>query len=256
MLERNISTVLNDQRQFFAKDATKSIAFRLEQLKKLKRLLDTHEAAIAEAIHQDLGKSPEEALLTEILLVKKEIKFAIDNLKSWAKPVKQTTPFSLWLGRSEVHMEPYGSVCIIGPWNYPFLLVMLPLVGAMAAGNCVVIKPSEITTHTQDLILQLINSNFPSEYIYAHAGNPEKTTLLLQEKFDYLFFTGGARIGKIIMEAAAKHLTPVTLELGGKSPCIIDETANLDFAARRVAWGKTINAGQTCIAPDYLYIHE
>lgn len=256
MQEINFNLLIDKQRQFFASGATLSIPFRIEQLKKLKWLLLNNESHITDALKKDLNKAPAETIFHEILLVIKEIDFVIKHLKKWSQPKKVTTPFFLWPGRSEIHFEPYGIVLMISPWNYPCMLLMSPLIGAMSAGNCVIVKPSEIAMHTQVLLLKLINDHFPSEYIHAVQSGPEQTQQLLQEKFDYIFFTGGTQIGKIVMEAAAKHLTPITLELGGKNPCIVDETADLDFAAQRIAWGKTINAGQVCLSPDYLYVHH
>lgn len=252
-----MKTILEQQRQFFASSATLPIAFRIEQLKKLKSLFQTHEQNITDALKKDLNKAPNESFITEIMLVYEEIDYIIKNLKKWARAQKASTPFPLLFpGRSEIHFEPYGSVLIIGPWNYPFQLLMSPLVGAISAGNCAVLKPSEITLHTQDVIVKLINNHFPASYITAIKAGHEQTAQLLQEKFDYIFFTGGTQIGKIIMEAAAKHLTPITLELGGKSPCIVDETADLDYSARRIVWGKMMNTGQTCVAPDYVYVQR
>ncbi len=245
------------QREFFATGQTLPISFRIEQLKKLKTLIQSHEQEIMDALNKDLRKPPMEAYLTEIGLVIDEINFIIKNLKKWAKPQKTATPFPLlWPGISKIYFEPYGCVLIIGPYNYPFLLTMSPLIGAISAGNCAFIKPSEVATHTQQLIIDLINKNFDPGYLVGVNADAEKTQAILQEKFDYIFYTGNSRVAKLVMEAAAKYLTPVTLELGGKSPCIVDETADLDFAARRIVGGKMLNAGQTCNAPDYLYIHK
>lgn len=257
MDESPYKKIVETQRQFFATGATKSIAFRIEQLKKLKSLIQQHENEIITVLQKDLNKSRMEAFTQEILFVLDEINFILKNLKKWAKPRKAPTPFPLmWPGRSEIVFEPYGTVLIISPWNFPFLLTLSPVIGAICAGNCVVIKPSEIASHTENFIVKLFKQNFPEKFIATIQGGPEQTQQLLKEKFDYIFYTGGSQIGKIIMEAAAKHLTPVTLELGGKSPCIVDQTADLDFTARRIAWGKLSNAGQICIAPDYLLVHE
>lgn len=257
MHDHSFQDVIDEQRQFFLSGATRPIAFRIEQLEKLKSILQMHEADIAAALQKDLHKPLTEAVLDEILLVLEEIKLIIKNLKKWSRPKKVSTPFpALWPGRSSIHYEPYGTVLIIGPWNYPFLLTISPLIGAISAGNCAVVKPSEIATHTQNLIVDLISNHFPSKYIAAIRATPDEMPTLLQAKWDYIFFTGGTHIGKIVMEAAAKQLIPVTLELGGKNPCLIDTDANLDFAARRVAWAKTTNAGQVCLAPDYLYVHH
>lgn len=257
MQDADFELITDKQRHFFATGATKPLVFRIKQLKILKSLLEQNEKDILEALKKDLYKSTMEAVITEFILITDEINFVIKHLKKWAKPRKVSTPFpSLWPGRSYSYFEPYGSVLIISPWNYPLFLTMSPLLGAISAGNCAVIKPSEIAKHTQDIIVKLIKQYFPPEYITTVTGGPEKVTQLLNQSFDYIFFTGSTQVGKTIMEAAAKHLTPVTLELGGKSPCIVDETADLDYAARRIIWGKMINAGQTCIAPDYLYVHH
>lgn len=253
----NIKSIIEQQKRYFSTGATLPVPFRIEQLKKLKLLLQIHEKSIALALKKDLNKAPMEAIFNEILLVVDEINFIIKHLKKWTRPLKVSTPFPLlWPGRSEIYFEPYGTVLIIGPWNYPFLLIMSPLIGAISAGNCAVVKPSELATNTQNLIVELINEHFSTEYITAVKAGPDEVGKLLEEKFDYLFFTGGTTIGKIVMQAAAKHLTPITLELGGKSPCIVDESADLAYAARRIVWGKMLNAGQTCIAPDFLYIQR
>lgn len=250
-------SIISKQREFFATGKTLSLDFRIEQLKKLKTLIQVHEADINEALLADLHKAPAEAYISEIMIVIEEIDYILKNLPTWIKPRKASTPFPLLFpGRSYVYHEPHGVALIIAPWNYPFQLIMSPLIGAICAGNCAIIKPSELAANTANIITKIINDNFSADYITAINADPTETNLLLQEKFDYIFFTGGMQIGKIIMAAAAKHLTPVTLELGGKSPCIIDETADLDFAARRIVWGKFMNAGQTCIAPDYLYVHH
>jgi aldehyde dehydrogenase (NAD+) len=256
-MEEDYLTIIARQRQFFASGETLSYHFRLQQLKALQEMIRSHEAEIIKALHQDLHKPTAESLFNEIMLVLDDVKYAIKNLKKWMQPEKVATPFPLlWPGKSKIHFEPYGSVFIISPWNYPWLLTFLPLVGAISAGNCVIVKPSEISTHTEALIIKLIRQYFPSEYISVVKADVEMTDQLLKEKFDYIFFTGSANVGRKVMEAAAKHLTPVTLELGGKNPCIIDQTADVSFAARRIIWGKYMNAGQTCIAPDYLLVHS
>lgn len=250
------SQLLEKQRKFFASNTTKSIPFRIEQLKKLKKMLVTHESDILLALQMDLNKSFAEGMMSEVLLVLKEIDFAIKYLKKWAKPKKVKTPLLFFPGKSYIHFEPYGCALIMSPWNYPIMLAFSPLIGAISAGNCTIIKPSEAAPYTQHLIVEIISKWFEPDYIAALNLNTKQTELLLENKFDYIFFTGSTNIGKKVMEAAAVHLTPVTLELGGKSPCIIDETADLDFAARRIIWGKMINAGQTCIAPDYLCVQQ
>lgn len=244
------------QRTFFQSGATRSFEFRIEQLKKLRTLIKKYEPEILICLKKDLFKSEMEAYGSELLLIYDELDYAIKNLKNWMRSLKIPTPFPLlWPGKSHIQFEPYGSVLIIAPWNYPFVLTFSPLIGAISAGNCMVIKPSEIAPHSQKLIIEILN-HFSPEYISPIAGGPDEAKALLKEKFDYIFFTGGTRIGKVVMEAATQHLTPLTLELSGKSPCIVDAETNLDFAARRIVWGKTLNAGQTCIAPDFLYVER
>jgi acyl-CoA reductase-like NAD-dependent aldehyde dehydrogenase len=201
-----------------------------------------------------MKKPQREAYASEIGMVLHEINYAIGNLKSWAKPRRVRTPRDHFLASSFIYAEPLGVILIIGPWNYPFQLVLSPLVGAIAAGNCSVLKPSEIASASSDVIASLIGHHFEPGFITVIQGGAETTQRLLAEKFDYIFFTGGTRVGKIVMEAAAKHLTPVTLELGGKSPCIVDRDVHIEYAARRITWGKFLNAGQTCVAPDYLLV--
>ena len=255
MPTHDISSILELQKIFFRKGETRSFSFRIAQLKKLKLVLSQYETQIIDALKKDLNKPKTEALLSEILFVMKEIDFSVKHLKKWMKHKKIPTPLPFWPGRSSIHFEPYGSVFIIAAWNYPFLLLFSPLIGAISAGNCIIVKPSEIAKETKNIILEIINSNFSPNYLFALDAAPSKMPSVLKEKFDYIFFTGSQRTGKIVMEAASKHLTPCTLELGGKSPCIVDQSANLAYAARRIIWAKTLNAGQTCIAPDYLYLH-
>jgi aldehyde dehydrogenase (NAD+) len=252
----SFKTIIDRERQFFKSGETHLLSFRILQLKKLKKLIETYEKDILLALEKDLGKSNIEAYTTEVLLTLEEIDLAIKKIKSWTRPTRVPTKIPLWPGRSYIYKRPYGVVLIVGAWNYPFLLIASPLVGAIAAGNCAIVKPSEIASHTQEVILHLINDHFPSDYLFAIHAGPDQSKALLQEKFDYIFFTGSKEIGQEVMCAAAKHLTPLTLELGGKSPCIVDETADLDFAARRIVWAKMTNAGQTCIAPDFLYIKQ
>jgi aldehyde dehydrogenase (NAD+) len=257
MQSSDYAFLLTQQRQFFNTAKTFSISFRLQQLNLLKSILKTNEKVIADALSKDLNKPPTESIVNEVWLIVKEIELSIKNLKKWTAVKKVSTPFPInWPGRSEIHSEPYGCVLIIGPWNYPFMLLMSPLIGAISAGNCTIIKPSDMATYTQDLIIKLINSHFSSDYIHAVKANQHEMSVLLKNKFDYIFFTGGTEIGKIIMQAAAQHLTPITLELGGKSPCIVDETADIEFAARRIIWAKMMNAGQTCIAPDFIFVKD
>ncbi|EKD71819.1 MAG: hypothetical protein ACD_46C00089G0004 [uncultured bacterium] len=254
---KNIKKIIENQRKFFATGTTFSLDFRLQQLKKLREILENHEAEIVAALQKDLHKHPSETLLHEVMILMNELRYTIKNLKKWAHTSRTRTPFPLmWPGKSTISYEPHGCALIIGAWNFPLLLTLLPLIGAMSAGNCCIVKPSEIAIHTQSLIQKLISAYFPPEYIAVITADANEMENVLSEKYDYIFFTGSARIGKKILAGAAQHLTPVTLELGGKSPCIIDESANIPFAAQRIIWGKFLNAGQTCIAPDYLYVHE
>jgi acyl-CoA reductase-like NAD-dependent aldehyde dehydrogenase len=248
-----ISDIIQQQRQFFATGKTKDVAFRLEQLKRLKQAILDNQAAILEAVNADLNKPEFEAYATEIGVVR-EIDYAIKHLKSWVKPKKVSTSIEQFPSSACIYPEPLGVVLIISPWNYPFQLMISPLVGAIAAGNCAILKPSELAANTSRIVTQITKKTFDPAYITSIEGGVETSQELLAEKFDHIFFTGGTKIGQIVMEAAAKHLTPVTLELGGKSPCIVDSNVHIEHAAKRIAWGKFINAGQTCIAPDYLLV--
>ncbi|MBD2364129.1 aldehyde dehydrogenase [Anabaena minutissima FACHB-250] len=250
-----IQEILRKQKYFFQTGQTKDVAFRLEQLKKLKDLVINHEKSIIQALKADLHKPEFETYATEIGVIK-EINYAIKHLKNWAKPKKAGVPTDFFNYSAQIYPEPLGIILIISPWNYPFQLTISPLVGAIAAGNCTIIKPSELAPHTSNLLAEIISNAFPQEYITVVEGGIETSQQLLQEKFNHIFFTGGTSVGRIVMEAAAKHLTPVTLELGGKSPCIVDTDINIEHTARRIIWGKFINAGQTCIAPDYLLVNQ
>ena len=252
----DIQVAIANQRTFFATGKTKDYNFRVAQLNKLSQLIKDHEQLILDAVYKDLRKPALEAFGSEILITLSEIKFALKHLKTWMKPKKVGTPLNLFPSSSYIYTEPLGVVLIVAPWNYPFALTIQPLIGAIAAGNCAILKPSEHTPHTSHAIAKIINDNFDPNFIIAIEGGIETSQALLAEKFDHIFFTGGTAIGKIVMEAAAKHLTPVTLELGGKSPCIVDETCDLEVTAKRIVWGKFYNAGQTCVAPDYLLIQK
>ncbi len=251
-----ISDIVSKQRQYFRKGATKNIDFRITQLQTLKKIVIENESAIIEVLKADLNKPQFEAYASEFSSIIDEINYALKNIKNWVKAKKAAIPVFLLPGSAQIIPEPLGVALIIGPWNYPFALNLVPLIGAIAAGNCAVVKPSEFAPHTSHLIAEIISKHFPQEYIAVIEGDVEVSQKLLQEKFDHIFFTGGTATGKIIMAAAAKHLTPVTLELGGKSPCIVDKDIDLEVAARRIAWGKFYNAGQTCIAPDYVLINQ
>ncbi len=253
---RDIKALLTQQRRFYCKGITRKLDFRIEQLNRLHAAVKKKEPVILEALRNDLNKSEFEGYLTEIGLIYDEIKHAARRLPRWARPQKVPTPFYHFWSRSRIYSEPYGVCLIIAPWNYPFQLAISPLIGAMAAGNCAVVKPSELAPQTSRVITELIHDTFEPEYIAAVAGGIDVSQALLAEPFDYLFFTGSVAVGKHIMAAAANHLTPVTLELGGKSPCIVDHDAPLAVTARRIVAGKFVNAGQTCVAPDYLFVHQ
>ncbi|AHF08129.1 aldehyde dehydrogenase [Desulfitobacterium metallireducens] len=248
--------ILKKQRDFFATGVTQEASFRLEQLNKLKQVIQRFEPAILEALHHDLNKSELDTYSTELGMVLSEINYLTKNLVSWMKAKRVKTPLTHIGSRSFIYPEPYGVALIISPWNYPFQLTLAPLLGAMAAGNCAILKPSELSPHVSRVIAEMMSSQFPSEYIAVIEGGAEASTELLNLKFDKIFFTGSVVVGKIVAQAAAQYLTPVTLELGGKSPCIVHKDAKLDLAAKRIVWGKFLNAGQTCIAPDYLFVHK
>ncbi|MGA5688491.1 aldehyde dehydrogenase [Cytobacillus pseudoceanisediminis] len=252
----NYADLIQKQRNFFTQGKTKDVTFRMEALGKLRSVIKQHEQELMDALKADLNKSEFDAYLTEIGILLEEIRFTLKHLKKWAKPKKVKSSIAQFGSKSCIYPEPYGVALIIAPWNYPFQLAIAPLIGAIAAGNCAILKPSELTPRTSALLSKMISNQFPQEYISVVEGDAETSTALLNEKVDYIFFTGSVPVGKIIMEAASRHLTPVTLELGGKSPCIVHEDANLKLAAKRIAWGKYINAGQTCVAPDYIYVHS
>ena len=249
-----IPVLVQQQREFFRTEQTQEISFRLEQLAKLKQSIIDRQEAILQASKADLGRPAFEAYFEIATL--SEINLALKNLKTWAKPQRVKSPIDQFPASAWIQPDPLGVVLIIGPWNYPFQLIMSPLVGAIAAGNCAILKPSEHAPHTSRVLAELIADTFAPSYIAVVEGDASVSQQLLAEKFDHIFFTGGTAIGRIIMAAAAQYLTSVTLELGGKSPCIVDSDIHLDHAAKRIAWGKLINTGQTCIAPDYLLVHR
>ena len=253
----NYHDLIQRQRNYFRTGETLPLAFRLAQLRKFKAALKHYQPELLQALNADLNRSDIESLATEFSMLYDEIEFITRKLWSWMKPLSVGARFpSLWPGQAKIYHDPYGVVLILSAWNFPLLLSFAPLIGAICAGNTVILKPSELSTATEKVILELITKTFPPEYIAAIHADADETSALLTEHVDYIFYTGGARVGKIIMQAAATHLTPVTLELGGKNPCIVDETANLEYAARRIMWGKTLNAGQGCLAPDILFIHS
>lgn len=252
----SIKERIQRQKEFFATGKTKGLSFRLEQLRKLKKGIKDYESKILETLRQDLNKSELDAYLTEIGIVYEEINYVLKHLKSWARPKRVKTAISHIGSVGHIYHEPYGVVLIIAPWNYPFQLAISPLIGALAAGNCAIVKPSELSPQVSEVLAKLMATIFSEEYVSVVEGGVEVSTTLLEEQFDKIFFTGSVGVGKIVMKAAAEYLTPITLELGGKSPCIVHEDANLDLAAKRIVWGKFLNAGQTCIAPDYLLVHK
>jgi len=241
-------------RRTFESGKTRPLEWRRGQLESIKRMIRENSDALVAAMQADFGKPELEAAVMD-LGITQECDLALKNLKRWTRPEKVSTPLPMQPGKSRIVHEPLGVVLIISPWNYPVQLLISPMIGAIAAGNCVALKPSEVTAHTSALLAELVPRYLDPEAITLFEGAVPETTALLEERFDHIFYTGNGTVGRIVMAAAAKHLTPVTLELGGKSPVVVDERANIDVAARRIAWGKFINAGQTCIAPDYILVH-
>lgn len=248
--------IVQAQRAFFATGATREVQGRIAVLRRLKQVIKQREGAILAALQQDLHKAELEAYMTEIGILYQEIDHVCKHLKRWAKPRRVKTAITHIGSKGLIYPEPYGTALIIAPWNYPFQLTFSPLIGALAAGNTAVLKPSEYTPSVTAEIVAIIREAFPPEYVTVVEGAAEAAAGLLKERYDTIFFTGSVPVGKIVMEAAARHLTPVTLELGGKSPCIVHRDADLKLAALRIAFGKFTNAGQTCIAPDYLLVHR
>ena len=252
----NYADILQQQKIFFNSHATKDLDFRKAQLQKLKKVVKSNEKLLYDAIYQDFGKSEFETFGTEISFIYKDIDYYLKNLKSFAKPKNVLTNIVNQMGSSKIVFEPLGNCLVIGAWNYPYQLTLTPVIAAIAAGNTCMIKPSELPENTMKAMAKLINENFDAKFLYVVEGGVEETTAILKLRFDKIFFTGSPRVGKIVYKAAAEHLTPVTLELGGKSPAFVTEKADLQIAAKRIVWGKFINAGQTCVAPDYLYVAE
>ena len=252
----NFQEILNEQKEFFNSQKTKNVKFRKRALQQLKEGIIKNEDLMYEAIYKDFGKSKFDTFTTEISFVLKEIEFYLKNLNSLSSPKKVRTNLANQLGSSKIYSEPLGNTLVIGAWNYPYQLSLSPLIAAVAAGNTCILKPSEVAENSMKAMAKIINENFPREYLFAVEGGVEEITGILELKFDKIFFTGSTKVGKIVYEAAAKNLTPVTLELGGKSPAIVAASANLEVAARRIVWGKFLNAGQTCVAPDYILVDE
>ncbi|MBA7572240.1 4,4'-diaponeurosporen-aldehyde dehydrogenase [subsurface metagenome] len=250
-----IQSLIENQRKFFLTQKTKNTEFRIQNLKKLLKTIKAYENRICKALYLDMHK-PELEAYTEVGLVLQELKLHIRKLKKWAEAKRVRTPLVHFISKSYFFPEPYGNVLIFSPWNYPFQLLMIPLIGAMSAGNCALLKASRRAPHTADVINEIISSNFDPGYITLLKGGNEINRVLLESKLDYIFFTGSVNVGKKIMEAASKNLTPVSLELGGKNPCIVCKDADIDLAAKRITWSKFYNAGQTCVAPDYLLVQK
>ncbi len=252
----SIKNIIKKQNDFFDSQATKDVKFRLLQLKKLRTAIKQHQQEIIDALCKDFKKPEFETLSSEIGIVMDELNLHIRKLKSWTKPQKKLFHFANFYSSDKIHRDPFGNVLIISPWNYPFNLAFTPLIGAISGGNTVVLKPSELSQHTSVVTKKIIQSIFDEKYVAVVEGDAKISRTLLDEKWDFIFFTGSPAIGKYVYKAAADNLTPVVLELGGKSPVVIDETANISITARRIVWGKFLNAGQTCIAPDYVLIPE
>ena len=250
----NLTTIAEDLNSAITRTGTPTLERRKQLLTKLKAVIQKREPAITKALKDDLGKSAFESYITEVGLIVEEISHTLKHLDSWGKPKRVSTPITMFPGSSHIHPEPYGVVLIISPWNYPFQLCLSPLIGALSAGNRVILKPSEFAVETSKIIKAITDEVFKEDEVVTVVGGLAETKVLLAQKFDYIFFTGSTNVGRIIMKAAAENLTPVTLELGGKSPCLIDESANIDLSAKRCAWGKFLNAGQTCVAPDYVLV--
>lgn len=251
-----IEEIVKKEREYFKTGATLSYKFRLNALKKLKEAIIRNEKEIMNALFLDLGKSATESYMCEVGMVLSELKYAIRHLKKWIKRDRVTTPIAQFPSKSFIVKEPLGVVLVMSPWNYPFMLAIDPLIGAIGAGNCVVVKPASYAKNTSLVIKKLLGECFDERYVSVVLGGREENSALLEQRFDYIFFTGSVSVGKFVAEKASKNLTPVTLELGGKSPCVIDKTANLKISARRLAFGKFLNVGQTCVAPDYLLIEK
>ncbi len=252
----NFHQLIEEQRAFFEQGGTKKTEFRLAMLRKLQKALCSQEEQLNEAMKKDMNKCPTEVYMTEIGMVLEELRFHIRHLKGWMREKRVPTPLAQFPARSFVSPQPYGAALIMSPWNYPIQLCLEPLIGAISAGCTAVVKPSAYTPATSRAIARILETIYPRKYVAVVEGGREQNAALLEERFDYIFFTGSPLVGHLVMESAAKNLTPITLELGGKSPVIVDKTANIKIAARRIAFGKVLNAGQTCVEPDYLLIHR
>ncbi len=256
MNKQEITSIVENQRAYFSTGETLLVKNRINALKKLKNALESNNERFAEALKKDLGKSEFEAYMCEMGMALSEISFMLKHIRSYAKNKKVRTPLAQFASKSYQKPSPYGVTLIMSPWNYPLLLTIGPLANAIAAGNTAVVKPSAYSPATCALLEEILSQIYPSEFVTVISGGREENNYLLDQKFDYIFFTGSKSVGQLVLEKAAKHLTPVTLELGGKSPCIIDKSANLKLAAKRIVFGKYLNCGQTCVAPDYILCHE
>lgn len=256
MEEKKIKRLVERQRAYFQTGKTKNIRMRLTALERLEKAMKKREREIHAALKKDLNKAEMESYMSETGMTYAELSYVKKHLRSWAAPHTVPTPMAQFHAKSFSYPEPYGVVLVMSPWNYPFMLAMEPLIGAIAAGNCCIVKPSAYSPNVSRVICEMIEETFPKHYIAAVEGGREENTALLEQRFDYIFFTGGVSVGKYVMEKAAAHLTPVTLELGGKSPCIVEKTANVKLAAKRIVFGKFLNCGQTCVAPDYVLVQE
>lgn len=252
---KELKSIIKNQRNFFNTNATKSVEYRLRMLQRLKKIISDNEDKILSVLYKDLSKSKSEAYMTEIAMVYAELDEALKNVRSWSRPQRARGTIGTFPAKNYIFSEPYGIVLIISPWNYPFNLAIAPLIAAISAGNCAVIKCSKESKYTSNLIKEIINKTFDKNYIYCVEPDIDYNDMLSQ-RYDYIFFTGSSRVGKIIMRAASENLTPVSLELGGKCPCIVDESANIKIAAKRIVWGKLLNAGQTCVSVDYVAVHS
>ena len=256
MTEQEINSLVNRQRKYFQTGATLPVSTRVSALRRLYNAISKHEKEINEALRKDLGKSGFESYMCETGMVLEELSYMLKHTPRFAREKRVRTPLAQFHSRSCQKPSPYGVTLIMSPWNYPFMLTLSPLADALAAGNTAVVKPSAYSPHTSDVILRILSQCFEPKYVAVATGGRAENTCLLREHFDYIFFTGSQTVGKEVMRNAAEHLTPVTLELGGKSPCIVDQTANIKLAARRIVFGKYLNCGQTCVAPDYIYCHR
>jgi len=252
MAHSNVNEILTAQRAFYRSGKTREVSYRIKALKQLKKTVKSLEAEIYEALAKDLHKPIFETYTSEIGMIYEDINLMVSQLKSWATPKLSQTGVANFPARSYTYVEPFGTTLIIGAWNYPLQLTLVPLIGAVAAGNCSIVKPSELAPESSAMVKRIIHESFEEAHVASIEGGVEVSQALLAEKFDFIFFTGSTRVGKIVYRAAAEHLTPVVLELGGKSPCIVDRTADIKLAAKRIVWGKFFNAGQSCVAPDYV----